>query len=266
MTLNLWAGSAPMKAAMVASRARSSMYRTAIFVTLLGSLQACGGSGGDTTSISPPAPPSTVERTFDFAQGNGGWLAGFADYTPSTAPSDVVTEIRSLPAPFSGSALYLAGTNRSDDLFIYTKTQVTGLVAGAAYRASVQVEFATDVPAGCVGVGGAPGESVWIIAAASSSEPLTVFNGTDYRVNINRGNQSQSSTQGLVLGNIANSVTDCGPRRWENKTVATPAPSPLIVTADERGALWVLVGMDSGFESLSRIYLRRVTVRLIPGT
>jgi hypothetical protein len=132
-----------------------------------------------------------VEQTFDFAQGNGGWLTDIADYSPATAPSDVITEIRTLPAPLSGSGYYFYGTNRSDDLFIYGKTKVTGLANSVTYRVFVDVEFATDVPSGCVGVGGSPGESVWIVAAASPGEPLTIFNGSDYRVNIDRGNQSQ---------------------------------------------------------------------------
>ena len=113
-------------------------------------------------------------------------------------------------------------------------------------------------------MGGAPGESVWIVAAVSTAEPVTVFNGSDYRVNLDRGNQSQSGRDGIVLGDIANGVTDCSARRWEPKTLATPSASPLIVQADERGEAWFLAGFDSGFEALSRIYYRRITVRLVP--
>lgn len=122
----------------------------------------------------------------------------------------------------------------------------------------------TDAPSGCVGVGGAPGESVWLIAAVSAAEPLTIFNGSDYRLNIERGNQSVSGRDGVVLGTLANSVPNCGERRWESKTVATPTPSPLSVRADERGEAWFLVGFDSGFESFSRLYYRRFTLRLSP--
>ena len=241
-----------------------SSLRVIWLFAALSSLAGCGGSSGGDTSGQPPAPIPTVEQTFDFAQGNGGWLTDIADYSPDTAPSDVITEIRSLPAPLSGTGFYFSGTNRSDDLFIYGKTKISGLANSATYRIFVRVEFATDVPSGCIGVGGAPGESVWIVAAASPGEPLTVFDGDDYRVNIDRGNQNQGGEQGLVLGNIANSIPACGIRRWETKTVVTPNPSPLSVSSDERGAIWILVGMDSGFESLSRIYLRRVVVQLVP--
>lgn len=227
-------------------------------------LGACGGSGGS-GSPNPPTPqPPVIDRTFDFSLGNGGWLSGYADYTVSTAPPDVISDIRSLPAPFSGIGFYSAGTNRSDDLLIYVKTKLSGLVAGTTYQVGATVEFLTDAPSGCVGVGGAPGESVWLIAAVSAAEPLTIFNGSDYRLNIERGNQSVSGRDGVVLGTLANSVPNCGERRWESKTVATPTPSPLSVRADERGEAWFLVGFDSGFESFSRLYYRRFTLRLSP--
>ncbi|MFO0095255.1 MAG: hypothetical protein ACK54K_13225, partial [Gemmatimonadaceae bacterium] len=63
---------------------------------------------------------------------------------------------------------------------------------------------------------------------------------------------------------IANTVADCGTRRWESKRLATPSAFGLTVTADARGTAWLLVGMDSGFEALSRIYLQRVVVQLTP--
>ena len=231
------------------------------FVALLLPL-GCGGSGGSAPSPPPTSAPPAVERIFDFSQGNGGWLSGFADYQPNTAPVDVIADIRTLPAGLAGSAYYLAGTNRSDDLFIYVKTRLGSLVPGVTYRVRATVDVLTDVPAGCIGVGGAPGESVWIVVAASAVEPQTIFTGTDYRVNIDRGNQSQSGPAGLVLGNIANSVPSCGNRRWESKSLSIPASATLTVRADDKGGAWLLVGMDSGFESFSRIYLQRLVVRL----
>jgi hypothetical protein len=231
---------------------------------LMAFLAGCGGGSSDTPAPVPAPAPPVVERSFDFAQGNGGWLSGYADYSPQTAPVDVVADIRTLPTGFAGAGYYLAGTNRSDDLFIYAKTRIGGLVAGRGYRMSAQVQFLSDVPTGCIGVGGSPGESVWVILAASTAEPLTVFNGSDYRVNLQRGNQGQGGSQGIVLGTIANDVPNCGARQWRTKQLSSAEPATLGVVADERGDAWVLLGIDSGFEAFSRIYFQRLGLRLTP--
>lgn len=224
-------------------------------------MSGCGGSGAGSTG---PTPPTVVEKSFDFAQGALGWVAGSADYSANTAPNDVIAEVRSLPTPFTGTGYFHSGTNRSDDLFLYIKTPISGLVSGVSYRVTAKLEFLTDVPSGCVGVGGSPGESVWLVLAASTSEPTTVLTGSEFRVNIDRGNQSKSGASGIVLGPMANSVPNCGPRRWESKALSTPAPSPLFVKADDKGVVWILIGFDSGFEALSRLYYQRLGLSLQP--
>lgn len=244
-------------------RSVAMRWRTVATTLACAGLAACGGGSAADGPAQPPTPP-TVERVFDFALGDGGWLAGQADYGPTTAPTDVVAGQRNLPSPFTGTGYYIAGTNRSDDLLLYTYTRITGLQANQLYRLSASVSVLTDVPAGCVGVGGSPGESVWVLVAAAPLEPQAIFNGTDYRLNLERGNQSQGGPQGVVLGNVATSVPDCGPRRWESKTLATPAAGPLELRATERGELWLLLGLDSGYESFSQIYWQRVTLSLVP--
>lgn len=153
-------------------------------------LASCGGGGDD-----PASRP--VALSFDFAGGIAGWSGAAADYTAETAPIDVVWAHAALPAPLAGSGFRLSGTNHSDDLFIYVKRQVGGLQHGRSYGVAMQLRLATGAPSGCVGVGGAPGESVWVHAGATASEPRTVLQGAqDYRVNIDRGNQSVGGQPG----------------------------------------------------------------------
>lgn len=232
-------------------------WRSAVSLTAVLALASCRADA-------PVSVPGIITRTFDFGQGIAGWTIGQADYAPATAPTDVVGEARLLPSPLTGTGFFLSGTNRSDDLFIYAKTRLVDLAPGTTYRVAATVDLATDVPTGCVGVGGSPGDGVWIIVAAAPIEPTTVFDGRDYRVNLARGNQAVGGPQGGPVGTIANTVADCGTRRWESKRLATPSAFGLTVTADARGTAWLLVGMDSGFEALSRIYLQRVVVQLTP--
>ena len=133
---------------------------------------------------------------------------------------ELTSDHRALPPPLAPEpALFISGVNRSDDLFMFFKGPVDGLSPGARYDVTVSVEIATDVPAGCVGVGGAPGESVWVKVGATAVEPVPVRHGTYLRMNIDVGNQSAGGSEGVVLGNVANSRRCEQSRQWERKVV-----------------------------------------------
>jgi hypothetical protein len=230
--------------------------RRRLVVAALALLAACGGGGG----TSEPAP---VSRTFDFSLGTAGWAGDSADYSAATAPDDVVWSFSALPAPMTGSGLRLSGTNRSDDLFIYVRRQIDGLRAGQPYAVAFQVRIATGVAGGCAGVGGSPGDSVWVHAGATDVEPRTVAaGGAEFRVGIDRGNQGVGGSQGVVLGTIANSRTNCLETVFETKLLATHAPHQVV--ADGAGRVWLHVGIDSGFEAYSEIYLQSLGVVFTP--
>ena len=103
-----------------------------------------------------------TEFTFTFDSDAEGWTVGFADlpvgYDQSIYELDHAH--RTLPDGLEGSGIYVQGHNRSDDLFMFLKRQVEGLKPGAEYRVYASVDLATNVPAGSVGIGGSPGESV----------------------------------------------------------------------------------------------------------
>jgi len=209
-------------------------------------LSACGGSAD---YVAPVPQIATA-----FAAGVDGWTGAYADYGSSTEPTDVVWQARALPAPLSGNAYYTGGTNRSDDLFIYNKKKFTGYLPSKQYQLSFEIEIATNQSSGCVGVGGAPGESVYVVAGAAPTEPKTALDGLDYRVNLDRGNQGTPGKASQVLGNVANTVPDCGPQVYQAKTLKSSAP--LTVTSNANGEIWVLFGIDSGFEASSRVYYK----------
>ena len=213
----------------------------------------------------PGVPADDLAFTVDFHRGPQGFMAGFADYPPADAQVyELTSDYRRLPPPLeSQSALFISGVNRSGDLFMFFKGPIGGLLPGAQYRVTVGVEIATDTPAGCVGVGGAPGESVWIKAGVTAVEPLAVPDGSYLRMNVDVGNQSRGGSQAVVLGDIANSRSCEQPRRWERKSFESQTTStPLSVAPD--GRAWLLFGADSGFESRTSIYFTRASVTLTP--
>ncbi len=117
-----------------------------------------GGPEGHDGMRGPGAEPGQREIRENFNKTSNDWLGGHSDYTSDTQPTDVVVQPRRLPGLFGGHGLYTAGTNRSDDLFIYIKKKFTGFAPNQNYLLTFSVTFLTDAPAGCVGVGGAPGD------------------------------------------------------------------------------------------------------------
>ena len=239
--------------------------KTMLAAASLALLTACGG---DNAAVTPPqaapAPvvPTALKITADFDKAIEGWKGESTDYGAADAPDFVVFEQRTLDAPLTGKGYYVAGHNRSDDMFLYVKKQFGGFVPSTSYKVTFSLKFATDVASGCVGVGGAPGESVFVIGAASAIEPKSVLKDGRNTLNLDRGNQGTGGKEGQVLGNIGNSVQECGVTRAESKTVESA--EPLVVKADAEGKLWLLVGIDSGFESASRISLQTLTVDADP--
>lgn len=200
---------------------------------------------------------------FDFQTQPLGWTAGFSDYPAAIeAEMELVADHRLMPIGEATRGLYSAGTNHSDDLFMFWKRRITGLLPLETYRISFDVQFATSAPAGCVGVGGAPGESVFVKVGGSAGEPrsvLTTVGGEPFeQFSLDKGNQAEDGSDGATLGTIESTNTDCDAAEWEYRTLSTDAP--VEVTTDANGALWLFVGTDSGFEGRSEIYWRTVRV------
>ena len=209
----------------------------------------------------------TAEAEFSFSfQGDAErWTAGFADLPADFDPSiyELDSGYRRLPEGLEGNGLYIQGHNRSDDLFMFFKRQVGGLKANAEYTAVLSLELATNVPEGLVGIGGSPGESVYVKAGASTDEPLAPEDDNGYfRMNIDKGNQSNGGRSMSVLGHVAH--PDVTGKEYRIKSLDNSG-SPVSVTADGAGRLWLIVGTDSGFEGLSAFYYARIACTLTPG-
>ena len=197
-------------------------------------------------------------QSYDFNQGAQFWQAGFADYPSDNADIyQLESGIRNVPPGFRGKGFYLAGMNRSDDLFMYIKKQITGLEPSTRYQLSVAVSFLTDAGADCVGIGGAPGEAVYLKFGYAASEPQQA----GYYLNVDKGNQSQDGTNGRVIGNIASPMIGCDGQNFASKTVNGNS-TPLQFTSNTNGTIWVFIGTDSGFEGLTRLYYQEVELRI----
>jgi hypothetical protein len=216
------------------------------------------------------AKSSAIRLEFDFRQGAQYWEAGFAEYSPDMEGMMLEGEIRSLPSELgtNGTGYYLQGMNHSDDLFMFLKRRLAmddGVVPGQEYRVMFTIVFASNAPSGAVGIGGAPGESVFLKAGASSVEPEVYLDSETgyYLMNVDKGSgNSGDGTAASVMGDVANGLSvDENPRYI---SLIQQDEHQYTVNASQNGEVWLLVGTDSGFEGLTGIYYQSIVVNLIP--
>jgi len=204
-----------------------------------------------------PNPPSTVRLDFSFANGLAGWEAAYADYSLGMEASiGFAFGHERLPAPLNAvSGLYLSADNRSDDVFMYITRLVDGLAPNRRYRIETRIDIATNVPPGCPGAGGSPGESVYVKAGGTGTRPEKIVQGNFVTVNFDKGAQSTGGPNAFVIGDIAQTQAagGCLNAPYQRKTLTTGANGPA-VTTDSSGRLWLVIGTDSGFEGFTKLY------------
>ena len=206
-----------------------------------------------------PISDSPMEMLYDFNTTSLEWQWDYTDYFVNMEESiEFDAGLTPLPAPLDTfeAALAVGGTNVSDDLFMFIKTRWTGLEPNTTYRFSFEVTFASNIPDGTVGIGGSPGESVFIKAGAVNIEPMKVRVEDEYLINIDKGNQARDGVDVTTLGDFSN---DTDQEIFTLKTVSNE--DPFLATTDEEGAIWVLIGTESGFEGRTRIYYDKVRIK-----
>jgi hypothetical protein len=226
-----------------------------IFVLL--AMFACDLSGDESGFF-------VFSESFDFTQGQHDWQVDFTDF-PSGPGDSSYYELKyaytNLPDNLGQNkkSVMLSGNNRSDDLFMFMKKKISDLTPNTDYAIVFEVILASNAPKGAAGIGGAPGESVYLKAGASALEPKKVIDDAYYVLNVDKGTQASSGENTVVLGNIAvgHDTEDYALITRNNGSVYN---SPFVAKSNSKGELWLIVGTDSGFEGITTVYYASVNV------
>jgi hypothetical protein len=200
-----------------------------------------------------------LQLTYDFQKGDDGWDAGFADLPEDYADNDYRLQHRidviPLPDQPAKKGFFLSGMNRSDDLFMYIYKKIgaeQGILPNTAYQVTLSFDLATNEAGGSFGIGGAPGESVYLKAGIVGQQPKPQLIAGYYRLNMDKGNQANDGTDMKVVGNVAK--TNSNDSSYQLKHFETS----FAVKSNEKGELYVLMGTDSGYEGLTSIYYTNI--------
>lgn len=222
-------------------------------ILLFGGLLFCGAC-----ETGPENPDLLIiSHFFDFAEDDHGWNGDFADYPVGDSVAyGLCFRHEALPANLGGGkGLMLSGTNYSDDLFMFVKKKITGLMPSREYQVSFQLKFASNAPLGSIGIGGSPGESVYLKAGASPAEPMKVVDNGYYRMNIDKGNQLSGGQHMVLIGNIVSPSPT-----YDYTFVERNNSASFSATSNADGELWLIVGTDSGFEGTTTLFYTEINV------
>lgn len=213
---------------------------------------------------------SPIVISDDFRNGALGWTAAFADFSPVSLPTmDLDSGVRNLPPELAGggTGFWITGHNRSDDLFMFLFRKVSaadGVQPDQLYQVRVVITAASQAGSNCIGIGGAPGEGVYMKAGATPTAPVVGLDSTNhYRVNFDKGQQSQSGSEVSVAGNVANGTSVCS----ENApfvTLSWDHTHPQLVRSNTLSELWLVAGTDSAFEGKTTLYYQSIEATLTP--
>ena len=208
-----------------------------------------------------------VTSVFSFDGNVQNWEGGFADLPINYENQGYDVDFGYTLSPVEGEeggCILLKGNNHSDDLFMYAVTILgsnDGLKKNTEYSVDLTFTLVTNIPSEMMGIGGSPGESVYIKAGVVNKEPksiqVTTSGTTYYRMNIDIGNQSTGGQDMVVLGNAAKGE---GPGQSDESYQYKYFNHEFRVTTDDKGDIWVIIGADSGFEGVHEIYFDNVSL------
>ena len=201
------------------------------------------------------------EFTFNFNNDTDGWQPFFSDYPAGDeANFELLFERSNLPDPLDNAvpALKISGNNHSDDLLSFIFRKFDGLQPGKTYSVTFDVNMASNAPTNSIGIGGSPDLAFGV--GGISTQPGNTTDGDGwYRPNFTSELQSRLSNNVLnVAGTIGvgDDATDFTLINRNNKE------EPVMVTASNKGELWLMMGTDSGFEGTTTLYYTAIKIKL----
>ena len=230
-------------------------------------------SDSDSTDpLLPPAQKQSLLLDYSFSESAQGFSIDTADHSVEHPLNfRIKSEMANLPAPYEfRKGILFEWSNYSDDMKGYIKKKITGLSKNSQFQVDFKVEVLSSIPEGCLGIGGAPGESVVVAAALLTEEPIKTVESKSggqffyehfyiYIDGIREDLNDFAQMGHIGLPIPCNDYTLNNPV-WEIKSLTNN--DNFFVTTNSTGEAWVYVSIDSGFEGVSTFYLAELELSI----
>jgi len=199
--------------------------------------------------------------TFDFETSDQAWDGGISDYPVEYQDSIdyVVTnqEILSSASLYTGNGVNISADNPHGDLFYYFKKKIVGFKKNTNYKVDFEFLVYSHTSENHVYL---DDEEAYLKIGAVNFEPTLEHQNrhlTDYLVlNVDKGATNAGSGSDLVnLGSI-NEFMGSQPESISGNTFDIP----IEVKSDVDGAIWLMIGIDSGIKANLTFSLAAITV------
>jgi len=204
----------------------------------------------------------TIKHTFTFNNGNENWVSLFSDYPVGKETSYELEFTNTfLPVPLDQNikALKITGNNHSDDLFSAVYHKFDNLQPNKTYSIVVSIDIASNALIGGAGIGGDPNLSIGV-GGVNYLPANIIDNSNYYRPNfISKLQSGQSNEVFKVIGNIGVSSSFPTPYKIINRN---NIDSPITVTTNSLGELWLMIATDSGYEGTTTLYYKSIDIKI----
>ena len=222
------------------------------------------GSGGNAPPPPPPGPPppGTVNFAFSFADNLAGWEPAWRRFR-ARPRSEHRLRFRSRAAAGAAATIDPASTLREPQPVRRRLHVHRSPARRASHRHPLsglhQCHHRHRRAAGCVGIGGAPGEGVTVKAGACGFRPENRVEQGSARVSFDKGNQAQGGAHVGAChrqsGAGQSGAGTCLQPAYQRKTLTTRLQTWFAGRpAHPSGPpAWLAIGTDSGFERPTRV-------------
>jgi hypothetical protein len=223
-----------------------NLRRSLFFIFFIALLNGCADSGDEGIQV--------FSASFRFSESQNAWSGGFADYkVADSLASELHFGYENLPSNLATNqkSLMLSGKNVGENLIMFIKKKITGLSPNSEYTLVYDITFASDAQ-----VGVASGDSVQLMAAAFTYEPIAKKVGEYYRLALANSGYNQNDL--LQIGTIGNTSS----QGYDFVTAgnATSAYPYIIGRTNSNGEMWLYIGTNSFYKDLTTIYFSYINV------